>query len=181
MKKFLKNLLHHIYPNFCLFCLKKIDKNFFCENCQNHFEVLEKDEIVKPQFLKYHFISVFEKVGIQKIFFQEFKNIHSLIKLGAAFMVFQYLRFNSFPVPDFVCPLVENFFESDLHIKTLSKEIKKTMKTKIFYKKFFFNKDIKNKTILLISDEVKEDKFKKYIRFFEKKGVKDLYVLVLFQ
>lgn len=158
-------ILTVFYPNRCLHCSDKIEKNFFCKNCLSFFNmVYPKKDVL--------YFGVFEKKGPIITLLKEIKkqNIYELIKLAASFMVVQISKLG-WEEMDVIVPIGKKSFKKD-HAYYLAKEV-----AILFDKPLSYDTNL-DKTALFIDDVFKEeivDEIKK-----EKRYKKSYYLSLCF-
>ncbi len=165
MKDIIRNcfsrILDLIYPNLCLHCFSKLEKNYFyfCKDCLYDFSYLYTKK-ARSTF------AVFENKGSIKTLLKELQRqkILSITKIVASFIVIQLFRLN-WPMPDIVYP-ISNLLKKD----HLSKEVS------ILLKKPLRKKQDLSKIALIVLDVIdieKVSKMKKQLLF------KKVYVMGL--
>jgi len=147
----IKKIIDFIFPKFCLHCLKKSKKDFFCDECLEHFVFLKNSQNKR--------VVTFEKIGPANSLLIEVQKakIKKIIELASSYMVVRYLQLEN-PIPDMVI-----YYKNTLCVKILAKKIGKILKRKVVYirKKSLERKIFFNKTYLLVVDLTEEDFLKK--------------------
>lgn len=161
--KLIFKIVNLFYPNHCLHCFAKVEKNYFCEKCISFFSYIYPKN-------KIFYFAVFEKKGPIVSFLKEIKRmqIFGLIKLAASFIVIQHSKLN-WEVPDVIVPISKNSLFKD-HVYYLSKEVA------LLFNKPISRKNNSNQVALFIDDVFNSKNIEKIKNV---NGFKKIYYLSL--
>lgn len=136
----IKKIADFIFPKNCLHCSEKSQRDFFCDNCLEHF--VFKENICKNN------VATFENIGPANTLFKEIKKVRfkKIMKVSASFMSVRYLELHN-PVPDKIF-----FFKKDLWVKVLAKEVGRIFNRKVVY--FKKEKIIEERGLCLVITDV---------------------------